>query len=127
MPTLDQPLFTEGYCEKCKEYYNAILTDDKGRELTHKCGQRFTPEWRRLVVSSIPYICPICTGTVYRENVTPIIDAATGLDISIAASFVIVEGKAQRHMCEVPLKLGAPPSGEPLHPDFYEIKKDGTH
>lgn len=126
MPTLDQPFFTEGYCLNCKEYFCIVHIGDDGKVVIHKCGARFTPEWRRLVVDSHPLICPICTSTVYREKVTPIYDTVTKRDISKAATFLVVDGKAQRHMCEVALKDGDPPSGEPLHPDFYK-KDDGAH
>lgn len=136
MPTLDQPLFCEGFCPNCKAYYYYIRIDEPTpgqaftsdvvkvsgtkemhRTVVHKCGQKVIPTWRRLVVDDTPWLCQICGFTVFREKVAPVIDEATKQDVSRAATFCMVNGTLKRHMCEVPLKHGQPPYGQPLHPD----------
>jgi hypothetical protein len=110
MPTLDQPMFCEGYCDKCTEYYYYVHIGEDPRSVTHACGQKISPAWRRLVVDSTRYTCPICTFTVYKEK-----------DMEKSATFYVMDSKLFRHMCEVPLTKGAPPSGEPMHPS-HKVK-----
>jgi hypothetical protein len=123
MSTLDQPLFTEGFCPKCNKYLFSVHIGDQPRALKHACGEQFRVQWRRLVIMADPQTCPICTMPTYREatgtdaNGAPISDPTQQ-----AATFVVVNGITTRHMCEVPLVKDGEPYGRPVHPDDIAAK-----
>lgn len=86
------PYIADGKCEACNQWYCVVTLEERKvrNAICQKCKKHIELEYRALVISNEPLVCGFCKADpVFVER-------APGSSI-----FVVVDGKATRHPCDL--------------------------